>query len=129
MGTAMHESVRLLRRVNASGRAKVMWVDEEDAHALRSLRSVRLRTKSDEYWYRPAELLAMEGPRFARLRRELRHVQRQHAVSARPYRMSCAPAPIDIARYVTNAWLGKRLERVTKSRARAPEKNHTGPET
>src|SRR5207244_8198180 len=87
MGTAMHECVRLLRRINPEGRAKVMWVDEEDARALRSLRSVRLRTKNDEYWYRPAELLALEGPRFARLRRELRHLQKRHAVSARPYQI------------------------------------------
>jgi ribosome biogenesis GTPase / thiamine phosphate phosphatase len=98
MGTAMHESVRLLRRVNASGRAKVMWVDEEDARALRSLRSVRLRTKNDEYWYRPAALLALEGPRFARLRRELRHLHQQHAVTARPYRIEDLDACLAVLR-------------------------------
>jgi ribosome biogenesis GTPase len=98
MGTAMHECIRLLRRVNTSGRSKVMWVDEEDARALRSLRSVRLRTKNDEYWYRPAELLALEGPQFARLRRELHRLHRQHAVSARPYRMEDLDACLALLR-------------------------------
>jgi ribosome biogenesis GTPase len=98
MGTAMHECVRLLRRVNPSGRAKVMWVDEEDAPALRALRGIRLRTKNDEYWYRPAELLALEGPRFARLRRELRRLQKQYAVSARPYQIEDLPACLALLR-------------------------------
>jgi ribosome biogenesis GTPase / thiamine phosphate phosphatase len=98
MGTAMHECVRLLRRLNPEGRAKVMWVDEEDAHALRSLRSVRVRTKNDEYWYRPAELLALEGPRFARLRRELRRLQRDHAVTSRPFDPADVPAALAVLR-------------------------------
>lgn len=85
MGAAMHACIRLLRRVNVSGRSKVMWVDSEDTPALRSIQGVRLRTKSDEYWYRPSELLALEGPRFARLRRELRRLQQRHSVIARSY--------------------------------------------
>jgi ribosome biogenesis GTPase len=98
MGSAMHESVRLLRRINPSGRAKVMWIDGEDAQALRSLRSVRLRTKHDEYWYQPAELLALEGSHFARLRRELRHLQRKHAVTARPYQIEDLEACLAVLR-------------------------------
>jgi ribosome biogenesis GTPase len=99
MGAAMHESIRLLRRVNVSGRSKVMWVDAEDALALRSIRGARLRTKNDEYWYRPAELLALEGPQFARLRRDLRRLQRDHRVSARPYRVEDLPDCLAILRY------------------------------
>jgi ribosome biogenesis GTPase / thiamine phosphate phosphatase len=98
-GAAMHECIRLLRRLNPEGRAKVMWVDEEDAPALRSLRGIRLRTKNDEYWYRPAELLALEGPRFGRLRRELRRLHRDHTVTARPYQIEDLPACLAVLRH------------------------------
>lgn len=82
---ALPECLKLLRAVNGRSRAKIMWVEESDARGLRSLRGVKLRSKGDEYWYRPEEVLALEGSRFRTVRRQIERVEAEHELAVRPY--------------------------------------------
>jgi ribosome biogenesis GTPase / thiamine phosphate phosphatase len=71
---ALPECVKLLKAVNGRARAKIMWMDEEDASALRGVRGLRVRSKGHEYWYRPDEILEARGPRFHTVRRQIRRL-------------------------------------------------------
>jgi hypothetical protein len=62
-----------------------MWVDAEDAAGLRSMRGVKLRSKGNEYWYRPEEVLDLQGRRFRTVRRQIARLEAEHEVSVRPY--------------------------------------------
>lgn len=83
---ALPECLKLLRAVNGRPRAKIMWVDEEDATALRGYRGVKLRAKGQEYWYRPEEALSLEGRRFRTVRRQISRLESEHAVTVREYK-------------------------------------------
>src|SRR5204862_6158253 len=72
---ALPECVKLLRAVNGRARAKIMWIDAEDASALRGLRGLRLRSKGTEYWYRPDQVVEARGRRFHTLRRQIRRIE------------------------------------------------------
>lgn len=87
---ALPECLKLLRAANSRPRAKIMWVDEEDAEGLRNLRGVKLKPKGEEYWYRPEEVLELTGRRFRTVRRQIARLK-QHQLAVRPYTAADLP--------------------------------------
>jgi ribosome biogenesis GTPase len=89
---ALPECLKLLRAANGRPRAKIMWLDEEDAAGLRGYRGIKLRGKGNEYWYRPEEVLSLQGRRFRTVRRQIARAESEHEIAVRPYTMADLPA-------------------------------------
>ena len=87
-----------LKAVNGSRSARILWVDEEDAHRLPAGR-FEVRPKDTDYLYDPARIAAASGRPYRDLRKRLNRFGRSVRAHFRELHSGDIPACLDLLKH------------------------------
>ncbi|MDD3813432.1 MAG: phosphatidylglycerol lysyltransferase domain-containing protein [Desulfocapsaceae bacterium] len=90
--TALKNSINLINDYNKSNNARIIYVDEHDAHEIAGMPNSQLEIKfrGEEYLYDPKLYREMAGAKFAKMRNDFNHLQRTYSLEIIPYDITYA---------------------------------------
>ncbi len=90
--TALRNSINLVNEFNGEQSARVIWIDEKDAHQIERIEKLDLdvQYREEEYLYDPQLYRELSGTKFRSVRQNLNRIQKKYNPEVKSYEIKYA---------------------------------------